>query len=93
MSNPVGTQWETAVLSKLTNNGERIALIESDIKEIKADINLIKQQAFNNDVRLTEAEEILSTVKSILKISKWILGGVGAIFLSLVANFIYSLVT
>ena len=89
MTNPTGTQWETALLNKLTSNGERIALIEQDLKIIKADTQQIKEKLFSTETRLTEAEEILVTVKTILKITKWIGGGVAAIALSLMANFIY----
>ena len=35
MTSPTGTQWEQAVLNKLTNNGERIAVVERDISDIK----------------------------------------------------------
>ena len=90
MTNPTGTQWETALLNKLTSNGERIALIEQDAREIKSDTKQIKEKLFDTQTRLSEAEEILSTVKTILKITKWIGGGVAAIALSLIANFVYS---
>ena len=36
MTNPTGTQWETALLNKLTNNGERIAVVEKE-EQKKAD--------------------------------------------------------
>ena len=92
MTNPAGTQWETALLSKLTSNGERIALMEQDLSSIKSDVKEIKEAVINNDRRLTEAEEILKTVKIILGLTRWIVGGVVAIALSLIANFVYSLI-
>ena len=92
MTNPAGTQWETALLTKLTGNGERIALMEQDIQSIKSDVKEIKEAVTSNDRRLSEAEEILKTVKIILKLTRWIAGAVVAIALSLVANFVYSLI-
>lgn len=38
MTNPTGTQWETALLNELTSNGERIALIESSVARIEGRI-------------------------------------------------------
>ena len=93
MTNPAGTKWKTAWLTKLTSNGERIALMEQDIQSIKLDVIEIKEAVTGNDRRLTEAEEILQTVKIILGLTRWIAGAVGAIALSLVANFVYSLIT
>ena len=90
MTNPTGTQWETALLNKITGNGERIALIESSVQEIKVDTREIRQKISSNETRLSEAEEILSTVKTILILTRWIGGGVAAIILSLVANYVYS---
>ena len=110
MTNPAGTQWETALLTKLTSNGERIALMEQDIQSIKSDVKEIKEAVTSNDRRLTQrvaqivasrrrlagisprAEEILKTVKIILILTRWIAGAVVAIALSLVANFVYSLI-
>lgn len=97
MTNPTGTQWETALLNKVTSNGERLALIElklsqqqSTLDTISSNVAQIKKQVVNNENRLTEAEEILATVKLILIILRWTAGGVAAIAFSLVASFIYS---
>ena len=52
-------------------------------------IRKIKQKILNNETTLTEAEEILSRVKTILKLIRWIGDGVAAIALSSIANFVY----
>lgn len=72
MNNPTSTQWEQAILNKLTNNGERIAVIEKDLSEVK---------------------EVTKQIRALLGWLKWIGGGVAAILLSLVANFLYSFVS
>ena len=77
MTNPTGTQWENALLSKLTSNGERIAVVEKEIKDVK-------QIVSNLDGRLSQIEKLLGWLK--------IIGaGVVTIALSLIANFIYSI--
>ncbi len=91
MTNPVSTQWETALLNKITSNGERIALIESDVSEIKADIKLVIKNQNQNNRRLDDAEEILNTVKTTLKLIVWIRNGIITIALFSIANFIYFL--
>lgn len=85
MSN-TDTRWEQALLNKVTSNGERIAVIERDIKDIKDDIKDIKDTVSNLDNRLSGVEKLIDDVRKILK---WIVGGIGAIILSLIANFIY----
>ncbi len=85
MSN-TDTRWEQALLNKVTRNGERIAVIERDIKDIKDDIKDIKHTVSNLDNRLSGVEKLIDDVRKILK---WIVGGIGAIILSLIANFIY----
>ena len=83
----IDTRWEQALLNKVTSNGERIAVIERDIKDIKDNSLAIKEDMSNLDGRLSDVEKLIHDVKKILK---WILGGMGAVFLSLVANFIYA---
>ena len=83
----IDTSWEQALLNKVTNNGERIAVIERDIKDIKDNSLAMKEDISNLDNRLSDVEKLIHDVKKILK---WILGGMGAVFLSLVANFIYA---
>ncbi len=108
----IDTRWEQALLNKITNNGERIAvrdvkdikdnslkiqddiselkndvaILKSDVAELKNDVATLKSDVSNLDSRLSDIEKLIHDVKKILK---WILGGTGAIFLSLVANFIY----
>ena len=66
------TRWEGAVLDKLTSNGERIAVIERDVSELKTTTNKLVED--------------ISEIKSILGWLKWIGGAVITIALALVAN-------
>ena len=66
------TRWEGAVLDKLTSNGERIAVIEKDVSELKTTTNKLVED--------------ISEIKSILGWLKWIGGAVITIALALVAN-------
>ncbi len=102
------TRWEEALLNKVTSNGERIAVMERDIKDIKdnslkmqediselksdvsilkSDVSTLKSDVSNLDTRLSDIEKLIHDAK---KLMKWILGVMGAVFLSLVANFIYA---
>ncbi|MGK7895229.1 MAG: hypothetical protein AB4372_16795 [Xenococcus sp. (in: cyanobacteria)] len=85
MASPAGTQWEQAVLIKLTSNGERIALVERDISEIKDRLKGIEN-------RMTGLEKSMEKIESLLSSFRWIGGGIVAIALSLIANFVYSLI-
>lgn len=107
MSN-IDTRWEQALLNKVTNNGERIAVIERDVKDIKTEliglnskvsnlentVSSLDSKVSNLDTKTSNIDERLSNIEklvdNITKLSKWILGGIGAIFLSLTANFIYA---
>ncbi|MDJ0650849.1 MAG: hypothetical protein QNJ60_19310 [Xenococcaceae cyanobacterium MO_188.B19] len=93
MSN-IDTRWEQALLNKVTSKGERIAVIERDVKEIKDNsvktnesISALQENVSNLDSRLSDIEKLIHDAK---KLMKWILGVMGAVFLSLVANFIYA---
>ena len=106
MTNPTGTQWETALLNKITNNGERIAVVEKEVKDAKQEVKEVKQEvkdvkqevkevkqiAIELDKRLTNLDERLTNIESLLGWLKVIGSGVVAIALSLIANFIYSLI-
>ena len=72
------TQWEQAILNKLTSNGERIAVVENRLESIEN--------------RLTNIEITNQKIESLLGWLKWIGGAVVAIALSLIANFVYSLI-
>ena len=76
MTSPTGTQWEQALLNKMTNNGERLAVMENKLEKIEN--------------RLTSIEAIAKKIESLLGWLKWIGGALVAIALSLIANFIYS---
>ena len=85
MANPTGTQWEQAVLNKLTSNGERIAVLERDMSDVKKELTEMNK-------RLSGIEKTTEKIESLLGWLKWIGGGIIAIALSLIANFVYSLI-
>ena len=86
MTNQVTSSWEQAILNKLTNNGEGIAVVERDISDVKKDLSEVKQD-------LSEVKEITKKIESLLSWLKWIGGAVVAIALSLIANFVYSVIS
>ena len=99
MTNPTGTQWETALLNKITSNGERIAVVEKEVKDVKQEVKDVKKIVSKLDDRLTKLDEgftnldkRLTNIESLLGWLKVIGSGVVAIALSLIANFIYSLI-
>ena len=106
MASPTGTQWEQAVLNKLTSNGERIAVVERDISDIKDRLKgidgrltgvenrmtVMENRLTSIDNRLTGLEKSMEKIESLLGSFRWIGGGVFAIALSLIANFVYSLI-
>ncbi len=85
MASPTGTQWEQAVLNKLTSNGERVAVLEKDMSDVKKELSEMNK-------RLSGIEKIMAKIESLLGWLKWIGGGIIAIALSLIANFVYSLI-
>ena len=46
MTNPAQTLWEQAILNKVTSNGERLALLERDVSEMKKDLADVKKITF-----------------------------------------------
>ena len=106
MASQTGTQWEQAVLNKLTSNGERIAVVERDISDIKDRLKgidgrltgvenrmtVMENRLTSIDNRLTGLEKSMEKIESLLGSFRWIGGGIVAIALSLIANFVYSLI-
>ena len=100
MNNPTQLQWEQAILNKLTSNGERIAVVENRLEGIENRLSNtenrlggVENQLEKINVRLTNIETTNQKIESLLSWLKWIGGGVIAIALSLIANFVYSLVS
>ena len=92
-------QWEQAILNKLTSNGERIAVVESKLDNIENRLDNLENRLDNIENRLENIEDSLGDLKttnqkieSLLGWLKWIGGSVIAIALSLIANFVYSLI-
>ena len=80
------TRWEGAVLDKLTSNGERIAVIEKDVSELKSDTKQLKENVSELKTTVHQLVADVSDIKSILGWLKWIGGAVITIALALVAN-------
>ena len=78
-------QWEQAILNKLTSNGERIAVVENRLDNIENRLANIEDSL--GDLKTTNQK-----IESLLGWLKWIGGAVVAIALSLIANFVYSLI-
>ncbi len=78
-------QWEQAILNKLTSNGERIAVVENRLDNIEKHLANIEDSL--GDLKTTNQK-----IESLLGWLKWIGGAVVAIALSLIANFVYSLI-
>ena len=80
------TRWEGAVLDKLTSNGERVAVIEKDVSELKSDTKQLKEDVSELKTTVNTLVGDVSDIKSILGWLKWIGGAVITIALALVAN-------
>ena len=78
-------QWEQAILNKLTSNGERIAVVENKLDNIENRLENIEDS-------LGELKTTNQKIESLLGWLKWIGGAVVVIALSLIANFVYSLI-
>ena len=104
MTNPATKQqYEGAILQQLVKNAEKLAVIEFEFNQFKPKINKIDnlEQKLNTIEKdftgvkqdLIEIKEVIKQIKLLLGWLKWIGGAVITIALSLVANFVYSLVT
>ena len=99
------SQYEGAILNQLVKNVEKIAVIEvtvkqnsqrlddidSKLKKIDTRLDGIDTRLDGIDTRLNGLDQRLTNIESLLGWLKWIGSGVVAIALSLIANFIYSL--
>ncbi len=70
---------------KVDTLNEKISNIAKDVSQLKTDVSELKTD-------MSEVKGRLSEIESLLKWLKWIAGGVGAIALALIANFISSFV-
>ena len=67
------------------NMGERVAVLERDMSDVKKELTEMNK-------RLSGIEKTMEKIESLLGWLKWIGGGIIAIALSLIANFVYSLI-
>ena len=54
MTNPTQSSWEQAMLSKMTNNGERLAVLENKLNSTEQRLNSIEQSL--TDIQTTDRE-------------------------------------
>ena len=92
--NPTQTSWEQAILNKVTSNGERLALLERDVSQIKdritkveTDLSEVKEDLSEVKKDSSNVKETTAKIESLLGWLKWIGGAVITIALSLVASF------
>ena len=70
----------------MSSSGECLALVENRLSNVESRLNSIEH-------RLTNIETTNQKIESLLGWLKWIGGAVITIALSLVANFVYSLIS
>ena len=99
------SQYEGAILNQLVKNVEKIAVIEVTVKQnsqkldsldqrltsVESIVEQNSQKLDSLDQRVDNIDQRLTNIESLLGWLRWIAGGIGAIALSLIANFIYSL--
>ncbi|MDJ0649919.1 MAG: hypothetical protein QNJ60_14590 [Xenococcaceae cyanobacterium MO_188.B19] len=76
---------------------KRLDKIDKKLEESDGVVQNINNKLEQNDgqlnqteTRLDDIEKVIKQIQIALKLLKWIAGGVGAILLSIVANFLYS---
>ena len=91
--------YEGKILETLIKNSERLAVLEQKIDGVDNRLTNVENRLTNVENRLTNVENQLTNVENRLteieKLLGWLRiigGGVVAIALSLIANFIYSLI-
>ena len=98
MTNPeTKAQYEGAILNQLVKNAEKLSVIEFKFGQIEPKIDNLDERLDNLDEhidnlgkRLDNLDDRLSEIEKLLGWLRWIGGGVVAIALSLIANFVYS---
>lgn len=95
MTNPTESkqQYEGAILSQLIKNSERLVVVERDIADLKNGLTTANNDITELKKSLVRVEKTTSRIEKLLGWINWIGGGVIAIALSLIANFVYSLVS
>lgn len=76
--------------NRLDNIENRLDTIEKTQVESDRTLQEINQRLNQNDTRLDDIEKIIKQLELAIKLLKWIAGGVGAILLSIAANYFYS---
>lgn len=91
MTNPeTKAQYEGAILNQLVKNAEKLSVIEFKFGQIEPKIDNLDKRIDNLDKRIDNLDDRLSEIEKLLGWLRWIGGGVVAIALSLIANFVYS---
>ncbi len=75
-----------AVEQKVDAVEQKVDAVEQKIDAVETKVSNLDTKVFNIDARLSNVEKLIDDIRKILN---WIGGGIGAILLSLLANFIY----
>ena len=73
------------MLGKMTNNGERLAVLENKLNSVEQRLNSVEQKLNSIEQGLTDIQTTNQKIESLLGWLKWIGGAVVAIALSLIA--------
>ena len=84
--------YEGKILETLIKNSERLAVLEQKIDGVDNRLTNVENRLTNVENQLTNVENRLTEIEKLLGWLRIIGGGVVAIALSLIANFIYSLI-
>ena len=60
----IDTRWERALLNKVTSNGERLAVVETDIKHIKHKVSSTNDKVSSLETKVADLDERLSQVET-----------------------------
>ncbi len=75
-----------AVEQKVDAVEQKVDAVEQKVDAVETKVSNLDTKVFNIDARLSNVEKLIDDIRKILN---WIGGGIGAILLSLLANFIY----
>ena len=75
------------IKSEVSNLSDQVSSLETKVTNINDKLSHVETKVTNIDERLSNIEKIINDVRKFLM---WVVGGIGAIVLSLIANFVYA---
>ena len=73
--------------SEVSNFSDKVSSLETKVSDLDERLSHVETKVTDVNERLSNIEKIINDVRKILI---WVVGGIGAIILSLIANFIYA---